>query len=63
MESSKSCLACDRSSEAVPLIALDYRGETLWICAQHLPILIHDPSRLTGRLPGAESLSPSEHQD
>ena len=25
--------------------------------------LIHDPAQLTGRLPGAESMKPSEHED
>jgi hypothetical protein len=57
------CLACDRGSEATPLIRLEYRGTAFWICPQHLPILIHDPARLVGRLPGAEGLEPSEHQD
>lgn len=59
----RSCLACERGSEEVPLITLDYRGRTLWICPQHLPLLIHDPQRLAGRLPGAEHLSPADHHD
>lgn len=59
----KTCLACDRGSDEVPLLALEYRGRALWICPQHLPILIHDPARLVGRLPGAEGLEPAEHHD
>jgi hypothetical protein len=59
----RKCLACDRGSDATPLLTLDYQGAQLWICAQHLPILIHDPGRLVGRLPGAENLQPSEHHD
>ena len=59
----KSCLACGRGSQDVPLIRLEYRGDTFWICPQHLPVLIHDPARLTGLLPGAEGLEPSEHRD
>jgi hypothetical protein len=47
----------------VPLIAFSYRGGTHWICAQHLPVLIHDPIRLVGRLPGAEDLRPADHHD
>ncbi len=27
-----------------------------WICPQHIPILIHDPSKLAGKLPGAEDM-------
>ena len=57
------CLACDRDSQAVPLIRLEYQDKTFWICPQHLPVLIHDPTRLMGRLPGAEQMQPSEHQD
>ena len=59
----KSCLACNRDSETTPLLALEYQGARLWICPQHLPILIHDPNRLVGLLPGAENLSPAEHHD
>ena len=59
----KACLACGRDSGATPLVALEYQGGRLWICPQHLPILIHDPSRLVGILPGAENLNPAEHHD
>ena len=48
------CLACGRGSELTPLIPLEYRGERIWICPQHLPVLIHDPGQLVGRLEGAE---------
>ena len=61
--SEKNCLACQRDAYATPLVRLAYREETLWICPQHLPILIHDPARLIGVLPGAENLSPAEHHD
>ena len=57
------CVACERGSDLTPLLTLEYQNSTIRICAQHLPILIHDPARLIGRLPGAENLSPSEHQD
>jgi hypothetical protein len=57
------CLACGTDSSQVPLIRLEYLGTAYWICPQHLPILIHDPGRLTGALPGAERLQPSDHHD
>ena len=59
----QGCLACHRGSDATPLIALEYRGSRIWICPQHLPILIHDPGQLVGVLPGAENLSPADHHD
>jgi hypothetical protein len=57
------CLACQSTDEQTPLVALQYRGQPLWICPQHLPILIHDPARLVGTLPGAENLRPADHHD
>ena len=59
----KKCLACDRDSNATPLITLDYRGSQVAICPQHLPVLIHNPSELIGMLPGAENLQPAQHKD
>ena len=59
----RRCLACQRDSHATPLVRLSYRGSPLWICPQHLPMLIHDPASLIGVLPGAENLSPADHHD
>ena len=58
-----ACLFCERTSDETPLLSLEYRSTTIRICAQHLPVLIHDPARLIGILPGAENLSPSEVKD
>lgn len=57
------CLYCERSSDLVPLIQLEYQTQQFWICPQHLPILIHDPNRLVGKLPGADALRPADHHD
>ena len=62
-EINKQCLLCERSTDVTPLIPLEYREERLWICPQHLPVLIHDPGQLVGRLAGAENLKPAEHHD
>ena len=58
-----TCIVCNRDSEVVPLLSLEYRGAAIRICAQHLPILIHDPGQLVGLLPGAEALEASAHED
>ena len=58
-----TCLLCERDSDTTPLLTLEYRAGTFRICAQHLPVLIHDPARLIGILPGAEKLEPSEVHD
>ena len=57
------CLACKRGTNDTPLIPLEYRDSKFWICPQHLPLLIHDPSQLIGMLPGAENLRPADHHD
>ena len=59
----KRCLVCKAGTSAAPLLRLEYRDAFYWICPQHLPILIHDPARLAGRLAGAERLRPAEHSD
>lgn len=59
----QKCLACDRDTHATPLLTIEYRGAQLWICPQHLPILIHNPAQLVGKLDGAEDLRPADHND
>jgi hypothetical protein len=62
-ESKVVCLACRKGDDATPLVRLQYRGSDFWICPQHLPVLIHDPAQLIGKLPGAEHLRPADHRD
>jgi hypothetical protein len=57
------CLVCETGPDRVPLISMEYRGGTIRICPQHLPIIIHDPGQLVGLLAGAEDLRPSAHHD
>jgi hypothetical protein len=63
MTETPECLACERSQDEVPLVSLVYRDAAHWICPQHLPLLIHDPARLAGKLEGAERMEPAEHHD
>ncbi len=56
------CIYCERSSDVVPLLPMLYQGKEVWICPQHLPVLIHRPSQLADKLPGVEqNLRPAEH--
>lgn len=63
--SQESCLVCLQSSQQVPLLALHYQGVQYYICPQHLPILIHHPEQLAGKLPGVEDMpsTPHAHDD
>jgi hypothetical protein len=59
--SENKCLHCQRTSEQVPLLELTYKNETLWICPQHLPILIHKPTQLKELFPDANDWDVVEH--
>lgn len=50
--SDAACLYCDRTSDEVPLVPVHFKGEALWICNEHLPILIHQVNKLADKLPG-----------
>ncbi|MBN2745695.1 MAG: hypothetical protein JXR34_03140 [Bacteroidales bacterium] len=52
----KECVFCKRDDQQVPLVQLSYQSTAYWICPQHIPILIHEPSKLQGMLPGAEKM-------
>lgn len=47
-----TCLNCGRTEQEVPLVSLRFRGEPRSICPQCLPLLIHHPERLAGKLAG-----------
>ncbi|NOZ51486.1 MAG: hypothetical protein GXP37_15780 [Chloroflexi bacterium] len=57
-----SCVVCGRTDAEVPLVALRAQGKDAWICSQHLPILIHKPHMLVGKMPGAENLAAEGHE-
>ena len=59
-EPQDQCLYCECGSDQVPLISLRFRGKSLAICPQHMPLLIHDPAQLESKLPGAEGLTPAD---
>ncbi|MBE0696519.1 MAG: hypothetical protein IH586_06315 [Anaerolineaceae bacterium] len=61
-ENQHMCIVCQENSQAVPLLAVEYQDKQYWICPQHLPILIHNPNKLVGLLPGAEKLKGHEHE-
>ena len=66
MEETKNtyrCLNCNRPETAIPLVSLRYAGQSAWICSQCLPVLIHQPERLAGKLAGAENIAPAAHHD
>jgi hypothetical protein len=57
----KSCLNCDRNETEIPLMILAYREDTIYICPQCLPVLIHKPQNLAGKLEGADKFPTVDH--
>jgi hypothetical protein len=55
----KTCLNCGRKADEIPLLTLEYRDATYHLCPQCLPVLIHKPQNLAGKLPGAEKFAPA----
>ena len=51
------CILCDRADTELPLLKLSYYGIGYYLCAEHMPMLIHQPSTLIGKLPGAENMN------
>lgn len=62
-DAKRECAVCGKDDNTVPLVSLMYRGTAVFVCPQHMPVLIHDPARLVGTLPGAENLEPGEPDD
>lgn len=61
--SEKKCLSCSRSEYDIPLVTLSYSAKPAYICSFCLPLLIHHPEQLIGKLQGAENIPPAEHND
>ncbi|MBI4671061.1 MAG: hypothetical protein HY741_05270 [Chloroflexi bacterium] len=55
------CVNCERTVQEVPLVPLVLKNGQAYICPQCIPVLIHKPQVLIGKLAGAESLQPHEH--
>jgi hypothetical protein len=55
----KNCLNCNRSENEIPLITLTYSSRPAFICSFCLPLLIHHPDQLIGKLEGAEKIPPA----
>lgn len=57
------CLSCNRSENESPLVTLTYSRKQMFICTICLPILIHHPETLIGKIEETENILPAEHND
>jgi len=56
-----TCIHCDRDDTQVPLLDFSYKNKQFSICSEHLPVLLHRPQEMIGKLPDAENLNPVNH--
>lgn len=61
MKVDHQCLNCNKSDNEAPILAVRFKSQDLQICTSCLPILIHRPQQLVGRLDGIESVEPAGH--
>ena len=59
---SKHCVYCKKDSHQIPLVAIEYQDKTYWVCPEHIPLMIHEPAKLVGILPGAEKMKPYQSE-
>jgi hypothetical protein len=55
------CINCAKSEAVVPILTLRFQGEGVNLCSSCLPILLHRPEKLAGRLKGVEVSQPVSH--
>ena len=55
---SRTCVHCGQVDSQVPLILFYYQDQERHICTEHLPVLIHTPTKLTGKLPDMDKINP-----
>jgi hypothetical protein len=55
------CVNCGRSEAEIPVLQFHFKGQARGICSNCLPVLLHKPERLVGRLPGMENIAPAPH--
>jgi hypothetical protein len=56
-----TCLNCHKSESEVPLVTIRYQRQTMWVCSQCFPTLIHAPQKFAGKLENADKITPAQH--
>jgi hypothetical protein len=56
MKDQRECLVCRKSQLEMPVTKFYHQDSAFYICARHIPILIHDPQKLVGLLPDADKM-------
>ena len=56
MNDQKECLVCQKTQNEVPVTEFHYKNSSFYICAQHMPVIIHNPQQLIGLLPDADKM-------
>ncbi|MCB0649766.1 MAG: hypothetical protein KDC85_00670 [Saprospiraceae bacterium] len=59
----KKCLVCGSTSEEMPLLTFEFKQQNLYVCSQHIPIIIHQPHQLQGLIPEMPDRGSEPHHE
>ena len=59
MRSTLQCFNCNKTETETPQLHVRYCYEELWICSHCLPVLIHAPQKLIGKIQNADRIPPA----
>jgi hypothetical protein len=62
MENPGRCLCCEKTDQEAPILRVFFRENETAIYSSCLPILIHRPHGLAGKLEGAETIHSLDHE-
>ena len=46
MKNQEKCIFCEQTTDDMPLIQMKYKENVVWICPQHMPVIIHKTPQL-----------------
>ncbi len=55
------CLNFEKTDQEAPILEVRFKEKDVRICTSCLPVLIHRPQQLAGRLAGIERVEPADH--
>ena len=51
MVGEKKCIVCGSDTNEMPLLKFEFKQQEIYVCSEHIPIIIHQPQKLQGLIP------------
>ncbi len=49
-DSTASCFNCEKTEHEAALLSARHAGQSIWVCAQCMPAIIHEPQQVADKL-------------